>query len=588
MNQIETKEPIELSEDVFWVGGWIPEDRFQCHVYLLRQGKDSVLFDPGSLLTYPQTIEKIKKLLDPRDVKYFVCHHQDPDITACISTYEKEFPRKDRLVVTHWRTQALLKHYGWQSKFYLVDENKWKLKLSTGRTLEFIFTPYAHFAGAICTYDPSTKILFSSDIFGALVSKNKLFAEDETYFEDIKLFHEHYMPSREALLYALQKIKNLELNLIAPQHGYIISKELIPLFINKLSNIECGLFLLSKETRDLGLLSKVNQFFQTLIAVLTQNNSFEDILKEIYHQLCCIIPLKNLYIFALKGKECVVYNLSSNEVKYCLSDPKILKWAKKLKQSLKNAPYKLTEVPFLQKNPDVKQNKLFIFPLKSNNQLIGFLMLEASLKSLEIFPIEKVVIDRLLNVLAWFLEKEMRFLNLEKEKREFYNLAVKDSLTGAYNRFFLKIRLKELEKEINRYKIPLSIILLDLDYFKKINDTYGHLVGDEVLRQVVRVLSENLRDTDTLIRYGGEEFLILLPHTTLAKACKIAERLRDIIEKTTFEIDGHRIKITISAGVVSTESQGGKVKNLESLIKKADSLLYFAKKKGRNQIICEG
>jgi len=587
---MEIKDPVELSEDVFWVGGWIPEDRFQCHVYLLRQGKDSVLFDPGSLITYPQTIEKIKKLIDPKDVKYFVCHHQDPDVTACISAYEKEFPRKDRFVVTHWRTQTLLKHFGWQSKFYLVDENRWRLELPTGRTLKFIFTPYAHFAGSICTYDSSTKILFSSDIFGALTSKNKLFAEDESYFEDIKLFHEHYMPSKEALIHALQKIKALELNLIAPQHGYIIPKKLIPLFIDKLCNIDCGLFLLSSEARDLFLLSKVNHFFQTLIAVLTQNTSFENTLKKIYQLLSSIIPAEDLYLIALREKECILYDLSSKEIKYYLSDPQILKWAKKIKYSLKHKPYKVakTLIPEVLKKNNNQKSEFYIFPLRIENEVIGFLILRFPSRAFKISLTDQLLLERLSNVLAWFLEKEIRFLNLEKEKREFYNLAVKDSLTGAYNRFFLKIRLEELEKEIHRYKIPLSIILIDLDYFKEVNDTYGHLVGDEVLKQVVKVLSENLRDTDTIIRYGGEEFLILLPHTSITKACKIAERLRDIIEKTTFEVYGHRVKITISAGVVSTKSQGGKVKNLESLIKKADSLLYFAKNKGRNQVICEG
>lgn len=587
-NLMKFKEPLEIAENTFWVGGWLPGDQFQCHTYLLREGENSVLFDPGSLLSYPQTIEKIKKLINPEDVKYFVCHHQDPDITACISTYEKEFPRKDRVVVTHWRTQVLLKHYAWQSKFYLVEKNKWQLKLPSGRVLKFIFTPYVHFAGAICTYDPQTKVLFSSDLFGALVSQNKLFAEEEKDFEDIKLFHEHYMPSKEALFYAIQKIKSLDLELIAPQHGYIIPKKLIPLFIQKLSKIECGIFLLVSEVQDLLHLSRVNQLLNALMDIFLEHQSFKQILKEIYHRLRSVIPLLDFYVIALQENAIILYE-SSGEKTY-IENSQSLKWVKNLKNSLKNKEFKIakTLIPEILEKRNPKDYKFYIFPLKIEKTIIGFFILVFPPNKFKLSQINRKLFEKLGHILSWYLEKELKFLNLKKEKEELYDLAVKDRLTGAYNRFFLEIKLKELEKEIARYKIPVSIILIDVDYFKEINDKYGHLVGDEVLKRIVKIFIENLRNTDTIIRYGGEEFLIFLPHTTLSKACQIAERLRKTVENTVFEIDGHRIKVTISAGVVSTKNQNKRKKSLKSLIKKADSLLYFAKKKGRNQVICEG
>ena len=165
----DLSEPLELAEDVFWVGYVVPNDPFQCHVYLIRNGEESILIDPGSMITFPVVLEKILKLVSLRDIKYIVFHHQDPDITGCYSMLEELFPNttKPRYAVTHWRTKTLLKHYKWKTPFYLVDKNDWKLEAGD-RTLEFVFTPYAHFPGAFCTYDRRSGILFSSDIFGAI------------------------------------------------------------------------------------------------------------------------------------------------------------------------------------------------------------------------------------------------------------------------------------------------------------------------------------------------------------------------------------------------------------------------------------
>jgi len=219
--ELDYSKPIEIAEDIYWVGYKIPNDPFQCHVYLIKNGDESVLIDPGSMITFPVTMEKITRITPLSNIKYIVCHHQDPDITGCISTLEKLIPRKDKFIVTHWRAQALLKHYQWETPFYLIEKNKWRLLLKNGRVLDFIFTPYAHFPGAFCTFDRKTKTLFSSDIFGGFTEEFSLFAKDENYFSSIKAFHEHYMPSKEILLNALIEIEKKDPEIIAPQHGSI-------------------------------------------------------------------------------------------------------------------------------------------------------------------------------------------------------------------------------------------------------------------------------------------------------------------------------------------------------------------------------
>lgn len=120
-----------------------------------------------------------------------------------------------------------------------MDENDWKLTLKSGRTLQFISTPYLHFPGAFMTYDEKSKVLFSSDIFGALSYDWDLYA-NEYYIEAMKAFHESYMPSREILKHSMDKLDDLDIELIAPQHGSIIKKNQVREYIETLKNLECG------------------------------------------------------------------------------------------------------------------------------------------------------------------------------------------------------------------------------------------------------------------------------------------------------------------------------------------------------------
>ena len=160
-------------------------------------------------------------------------------------------------------------------------------------------------------------------------------------------------------------------------------------------------------------------------------------------------------------------------------------------------------------------------------------------------------------------------------------LAVRDPLTGCFNRrFFYESIQKELDRS-TRYQHDLSIILLDIDHFKNINDTYGHLVGDQVLQHLVYLLQLSLRNTDTLGRYGGEEFIIALPETDPQKALRTAERLRVKINENPFNTLSGPVKITISLGIASIEPP--QKETLEELISRADQAMYDAKKAGRNQ-----
>ncbi len=156
-------------------------------------------------------------------------------------------------------------------------------------------------------------------------------------------------------------------------------------------------------------------------------------------------------------------------------------------------------------------------------------------------------------------------------------MAVIDPLTHVYNRRkFSELLDQEIER-VEKHNKSLSIVMLDIDHFKKINDTHGHDVGDYVLKRMTKLIRENIRDEDILSRYGGEEFAIILPERNLKGAIAVAERIRKVIESACFDKVGH---VTISAGV-SDFMQGD---NRESVFKKADNALYIAKNGGRNRV----
>lgn len=174
----------------------------------------------------------------------------------------------------------------------------------------------------------------------------------------------------------------------------------------------------------------------------------------------------------------------------------------------------------------------------------------------------------------------MRISRLERE-------TVTDALTGAFNRRYLDRRLSEEVSASRRYARSLSILLIDIDHFKNVNDTHGHQAGDCVLVALGKILTETLRESDTLARYGGEEFLIIAPHTPVSGAIEVAERLRMRVESHEFSLPDEAgptraIRVTVSIGVASL---GDGVDNVEKLVKAADKNLYRAKAAGRNRVI---
>ncbi|HID07947.1 MAG TPA: GGDEF domain-containing protein [Armatimonadetes bacterium] len=164
---------------------------------------------------------------------------------------------------------------------------------------------------------------------------------------------------------------------------------------------------------------------------------------------------------------------------------------------------------------------------------------------------------------------------------EVERLATTDGLTGLYeHRYFQEALENELRRGL-RYKHPTSLMMIDIDHFKELNDTYGHQVGDDVLRRLAEVLRSQAREHDIVARYGGEEFALLLPVTPKEGALAAAARLRHAVEVTPFRAREETIHITVSVGIATCPSDAT---TRDTLIDKADQALYAAKRRGRNRV----
>jgi len=172
-----------------------------------------------------------------------------------------------------------------------------------------------------------------------------------------------------------------------------------------------------------------------------------------------------------------------------------------------------------------------------------------------------------------------------KRLESFHEISMRDELTHAFNRRYFNERLGEEVHRVKRTGRPFSAVLIDIDYFKRINDNYGHYVGDSVLIQFVKLLQSSLRKSDLVVRLGGEEFILLLSDTSSGKAYLLAERLRQTLDEVTFTYNENgvcaEIRMTISAGIACCPEHG---EDAEALLALADKALYSAKSSGRNAV----
>lgn len=592
-NEMDAQHAIEIADRIWWVGHYLPGDKFQCHAYLIENGNQSVLIDPGSKLTSAGILRKIQEIIPFTQIRYFICHHQDPDITGSLSELERKIERDDCLLVTHGRAAALLKHCALKTPFWLIEDNDWKLDLGS-RILHFVFTPYLHFPGAFCTFDSASKIMFSSDIFGAFTDDWSLFAKDESHFENIRPFHEHYMPAREILLHGLLEIEKYPINMIAPQHGSIIKGSLVNYMIEQLKGLDCGLYLMHKDG-DVQRLSYVNEVLKDILKTMVSCRKFTDFASNLLTLSQRLLPVELLEFFVLLEDKQVLHLTPLTRYRGdVIPSPVFCEeiWSLNQKDQDKN---------YLELSNDNTEEIIKYFlsqDYNSANIKRGYLLIplfsarDNSPQALCIFHLTKDVdisteldqmIGQLRVPLSVAIEREAVYRTMELERDKIYKRSIRDTLTSLYTRSYMHDSVERLLNIHNRDAgAYIVLVICDIDHFKRTNDTYGHVVGDKVLKAVGHVLLDEVRSTDIPVRFGGEEFAIFMPVQMVEAGTNLAERLRQKIEKIGFSsVDKKdRFSVTISAGVAIHHQN----ESLQALIHRADEKMYQAKDGGRNQV----
>ena len=576
-----TRHAIEVAHRVWWVGHVQKDDVFQCHVYLIEQGDQSVLVDPGSKLTFRHTLSKIEQVIPFSHIRYFICHHQDPDITGALTLIDQMVSRDDAVVVTHWRAQELLKHYALDLPFWLVDQNDWQLELDD-RRLSFVFTPYAHFPGAFCSFDEHTRVLFSSDLFGGFTEKFSLVAADESYYESLRPFHEHYMPSRDILGFAVAQMQRHPVRMILPQHGSIIPEHLVDYMFAKLKELECGLYLMASESTDIHRLSRLNQTLKDITRTMMVTRDFGELATRLLEIARRMIPAELLEFYARTDDDEVLYFAPENRYRGRVGEvpariAEILGLDHKSWLHSEHNGFKSMSLP-----RECGSEHCIVIPLFSPDagQVQGVAvirLLGADYADQDVAQ----VIDQMSVPLQIALKRESIYRSLDMERQHFFERAIRDPLTELFTRLYMQDAVGRLFALHDRNPEALvAVALIDIDHFKAVNDGYGHMQGDVVLKRIAASLKEAARETDIPVRLGGEEFAVFLAGNQARGVGSFAERLRRTVENLEFDAPLDGLVVSISVGTAMRVPG----EEMNDFLGRADAALYRAKQAGRNRV----
>lgn len=224
-----------------------------------------------------------------------------------------------------------------------------------------------------------------------------------------------------------------------------------------------------------------------------------------------------------------------------------------------------------------------VFPVIFRDEIIGILLLRASKAGRTFTAREMNLCSAIANTSANALYNAFLHQKVEQEKIQLERLAITDYMTGIYNIRYFYSRLEDEFSRSGRYNTPMGCIMFDIDYFKRVNDTYGHRIGDIVLREFAQLIRGRTRRSDIFARYGGEEFIMILPEIQKEEAIMKAEELRKVVEEYRFMGLEDNDRITVSMGIACIPD--AQIKTPDDLISVTDQALFAAKHKGRNQII---
>ena len=415
---VDTSRAVEIAPRVWWVSSLLHHDNFQCHTYLIEQGDQSVVIDPGSALIDDEIIEKIDDVVGLTNVRWLVCSHADPDILGALPKMIERGLHPDARIVTHWRDEALIVHSGLPLPYWRIEEHDWQLELED-RTLHFVFTPYLHFAGAFGTFDPASGTLFSSDLFGGFTDDHSLYASSVAYFDAMRAFHEHYMPNREILDHVIQELRKLPIHQIAPQHGQIIPEGLVAPIMDLLEKLECGIYLLAREDPGLAFLLAANETLHRVMDTLVKEQHFSIVATYLAGLARLSLGADYLEFWSTVDDVVLQFDQSDGFAGHSAVMP--------------------TDIEAGLSSRSLTPERLIVFPLKSTNSgLQNAAMVMGFREPHEFDEATSGILTQIVSLVEVGMERETLFRSMDLERATWQTRAVHDPLTGLLNRASLE------------------------------------------------------------------------------------------------------------------------------------------------------
>lgn len=525
---------LALTPEIYHVGDLHTVNGLDCHPYLLVDGDEAVLIDPGSVLDIELVLNKVKEIIPLSQVKYIVLDHEDPDFCGGVPYLEQQGLVAS--IITSWRTMTIIQYYNIKSPYYLIEEHQNHLTLKSGRVLEFIPTPYLHFAGSFVTYDSQSNTLFSGDLFGAFTYNRTLYA-DEHYEGKMMAFHEHYMPSNAILRPVMTTIEKYKIDRILPQHGSLIMEDPYK-YIRILKELECG--------------TLINPVKQNLIA-------------------------SGGYLRILNDLLCYMYSIFKPEEVFPLFE------------SLPGLVWSEEKAILDYRDDGAFLWQLLFESILEEKGLLWLSILEPFVKN----TTNTYGIEPPSTYSAWF---ETATLTNQKllEKNEALEITIKNvqdrhfrcPLTGMFNENFFRSFLME-ELELEEWRDMGSLLLISIDDFYKIKSQFGESEVEHTLSNMAYLIKSFFGET-VVFRMRVSEFAVYLKDFGHLEVVDLAEQLRVLIGNSTLFIR----PMTISLGIafqseIRLDAPTPEI-TAESYIETCLYRLQLAKASGKNHVVYEG
>ncbi len=321
----------------------------------------------------------------------------------------------------------------------------------------------------------------------------------------------------------------------------------------------------------------VSETFRVLLSDLVSQQDLDDVLNQTLISLTKLVPIHSATIY-LQNEDQYQYKSGlqiDSQKKITPYDPPADQCTLSISEQISPSEFSSIKLaPVFNKNPlsPSFQSEWKIFPLSIRGKPLGFLAITTHIP---------IVLDEQRELIQMFANEVTIAIENARLFEEIKDMAIKDGLTGVFNRRHFYDLAKIEFARAKRYHAPLSILMLDIDHFKAVNDQYGHPFGDTVLKQVAQLCQDSTREMDIFGRYGGEEFVFALPETNLIEAVNMAERIRKTIFEYNFRCNTNQVNLSVSIGIATLETG---ITTFEELLQSSDEALYLAKQNGRNQV----